>query len=34
LFAQLCMRHELTMLTTDADFSRIASRDALRIWPA
>lgn len=32
LLAQLCIRHDLTMLTTDSDFSRIADRSALRIW--
>lgn len=33
LLAQLCIRHELTMLTTDADFARIAAHHALRVWP-
>ena len=32
LLAQLCIRHDLTMLTTDADFSRIADRSTLRLW--
>ena len=32
LLAQLCIRHDLTMLTTDTDFSRIADRSALRLW--
>ena len=32
LLAQLCIRHELTMLTADSDFSRIADRSALRLW--
>lgn len=32
LLAQLCIRHDLTMLTSDDDFSRIAARSALRIW--
>ena len=33
LLAQLCLRHELTMLTTDADFARIAALHPLRLWP-
>ena len=32
LLAQLCIRHDLTMLTTDTDFSRIADRSTLRLW--
>jgi predicted nucleic acid-binding protein len=32
LLAQLCIRHRLTMLTTDADFSRIAGHSSLRLW--
>lgn len=32
LIAQLCIRHELTLLTTDRDFARIAKHSALRIW--
>ena len=32
LLGQLCIRHDLTMLTTDADFERIADRLPLRIW--
>jgi predicted nucleic acid-binding protein len=32
LLAQLCIRHDLTMLTTDSDFRRIADRSALRLW--
>ena len=32
LLGQLCIRHDLTMLTTDADFGRIADRSPLRIW--
>lgn len=32
LLAQLCIRHELTMLTTDKDFGAIASNTQLRIW--
>ena len=33
LLAQLCIRHEVTMLTTDADFARIAAHHSLRVWP-
>ena len=29
LLAQLCMRHDLAMLSTDNDFKRIAARSAL-----
>ena len=32
LLAQLCIRHTLTMLTTDRDFAGIAARSALRLW--
>jgi predicted nucleic acid-binding protein len=32
LFAQLCIRHELTMLTTDKDFGRVAGYSSLRLW--
>ena len=32
LLAQLCIRHDLTMLTTDADFRRIATYSTLRVW--
>ena len=32
LLAQLCVRHELTLLTTDNDFVRAASHCALRLW--
>lgn len=32
LLAQLCLRHKLTLLTTDRDFSRIASLTGLRLW--
>lgn len=32
LLAQLCLRHDLTMLTTDNDFVRIAERSDLRLW--
>jgi len=32
LLAQLCIRHKLTMLTTDRDFASIASIMPLTIW--
>jgi predicted nucleic acid-binding protein len=32
LLAQLCIRHDLTMLTNDNDFKRIADHSALRAW--
>jgi hypothetical protein len=32
LLAQLCLRYDLTMLTADKDFSRMARHCALRIW--
>lgn len=32
LYAQLCLQHELTMLTTDADFRHIATVRALVVW--
>ena len=32
ILAQLCIRHDLTMLTTDNDFSGIAGHTPLRIW--
>jgi predicted nucleic acid-binding protein len=32
LLAQLCIRHGLTLLTTDKDFSRMASYCPLRVW--
>ncbi|PKM07081.1 MAG: VapC toxin family PIN domain ribonuclease [Gammaproteobacteria bacterium HGW-Gammaproteobacteria-4] len=34
LLAQLCVRHELTLLTTDKDFTHAARHCALRVWPA
>lgn len=34
LLAQLCVRHELTLLTTDKDFVHAAKHCALRVWPA
>lgn len=32
LLAQLCIRHDLTMLTTDNDFKHVANHSTLRIW--
>jgi predicted nucleic acid-binding protein len=32
LLAALCIRHELTMLTDDADFARMAEREPLIVW--
>jgi hypothetical protein len=32
VLAQLCIRHELALLTTDADFVRIAEQEPLRCW--
>lgn len=34
LLAQLAVRHELTLLTTDKDFTHAAKHCALRVWPA
>ena len=34
LLAQLCVRHDLTLLTTDEDFTHAARHCALRVWPA
>ncbi|HEY2068008.1 MAG TPA: PIN domain-containing protein [Rhizomicrobium sp.] len=34
LFAQLCLRYDLTMLTADGDFRHIAKHSTLRIWQA
>ena len=34
LLAQLCVRHELTMLTTDRDFGNIAGYCGLKVWTA
>lgn len=34
LIAQLCIRHELTLLTTDPDFARAAEHCPLTVWPA
>jgi len=32
LLAQLCIRHDLTMLSTDKDFTAIAERSPLKLW--
>ena len=32
LLAQLCIRHELTLLTTDNHFVHAAAHSALRVW--
>jgi predicted nucleic acid-binding protein len=32
LFARLCIRHDLTMLSADSDFKHIARHCALRLW--
>jgi hypothetical protein len=34
LLAELCIRHGLTMLTTDKDFESVASHSALKLWNA
>lgn len=34
ILAQLCIRHELTLLSTDKDFFGIAKHAPLRIWSA
>lgn len=34
LLAQLCIRHDLTLLSTDLDFAHAARHCRLRIWPA
>jgi predicted nucleic acid-binding protein len=34
LLAQLCLRHDLTMLTSDKDFRDIAGHCALKLWAA
>ena len=33
LLAQLCIRHELTLLSTDRDFALVAEHRPLRVWP-
>ena len=32
LLAQLCMRHDLTMLTADQDFVHLSSHQPLKVW--
>jgi predicted nucleic acid-binding protein len=32
LLAQLCIRHGLTMVTTDADFTHVAEHSRLELW--
>jgi predicted nucleic acid-binding protein len=32
LLAQLCIRHDLTMLTADDDFTRVAQHSGLKLW--
>jgi predicted nucleic acid-binding protein len=32
LLAQLCIRHDLTMLTSDDDFKHMTSHCSLRVW--
>ncbi len=32
LLAQLCIRHQLTLLTTDQDFMHLAACSALQVW--
>lgn len=32
LLAQLCVRHDLTLLTTDGDFALAAKHCPLRVW--
>lgn len=34
LIAQLCIRHDLVLLTTDGDFKHAATHCPLRVWPA
>jgi len=34
ILAQLCVRHELTLLTTDKDFLGIAAHAPLKVWKA
>jgi len=33
LLAQLCIRHDLLMLSTDRDFAHAAKHSPLKIWP-
>lgn len=32
LLSQLCIRHDLTVLTTDMDFARVARHAPLQVW--
>jgi predicted nucleic acid-binding protein len=32
LLAQLCIRHDLTMLTADRDFTHVAKHSSLKLW--
>jgi predicted nucleic acid-binding protein len=32
LLAQLCIRHGLTMVTADADFTHVAEHSRLKVW--
>jgi predicted nucleic acid-binding protein len=32
LLSALCIRHELALLTTDADFARVAAHEPLLLW--
>jgi predicted nucleic acid-binding protein len=32
VIGQICLRHDLTLLTTDNDFTGIAKHSALRLW--
>ena len=34
LIARLCIRHGLTLLTTDGDFHRMAEHSPLKVWKA
>ena len=34
LIAQLCIRHSLTLLSTDRDFEHIAKHSELKVWQA
>jgi hypothetical protein len=34
LLAQLCIRHDLTMLSTDNDFQEVARHSKLKLWRA
>ena len=34
IIAQICLRHDLTLLTADNDFAVIAKHSALRLWRA